>query len=93
MCQTVSLGHGVYIERVSEFRFLGVIMDDKLIWKAPIAHLKTKVSKNFSKMVRLQGNVCTVHLLNHILATLGTVGHEQYKAIVYITEKSSKNYS
>lgn len=37
---------GVSIERVSEFRFLGVIIDDKLTWKAHIAHVKSKVSKN-----------------------------------------------
>uniref|UniRef100_A0A3Q3ELG3 NACHT domain-containing protein n=1 Tax=Labrus bergylta TaxID=56723 RepID=A0A3Q3ELG3_9LABR len=37
---------GVNIERVSEFRFLGVIMDDKLTWKSHIAHVKKKVSKN-----------------------------------------------
>ena len=37
---------GVDIERVHEFRFLGVILDDKLTWKSHIAHVKSKVSKS-----------------------------------------------
>ena len=37
---------GVVIERVSEFRFLGVIMDEKLTWKPHIAHVKKKMSKS-----------------------------------------------
>lgn len=40
---------GVYIERVFEFIFLGVIMDDKLTCKS---HFKTKVSKNISVLNR-----------------------------------------
>ena len=31
---------------VSEFRFLGVIIDDELTWKAHIAQVKSKVCKN-----------------------------------------------
>lgn len=37
---------GVDIERVFEFRFLGVIMDDKLSWKPHIAHIKRKICQN-----------------------------------------------
>ena len=35
-----------FIDTVSEFRFLGVIIDDKLTLKAHIAQVKSKVSKN-----------------------------------------------
>ena len=38
--------NGADIERVSEFRFLGVIMDEKLTWKSHIAHVKKKMSKS-----------------------------------------------
>ena len=46
---------GVFIDRVSEFRFLGVIIDDKLTWKAHIVQVKSKVSKK--RAVRLIHNV------------------------------------
>ena len=37
---------GVDIERVNEFKFLGVVLDDKLTWKNHIAHVKSKVAKS-----------------------------------------------
>lgn len=47
--ETVNLSfNGIYIERVPEFRFLGVIIDEKLKWKSHIAYVKKKVSKNLS---------------------------------------------
>lgn len=36
----------VLIDRVSEFRFLGVITDDKMTWRAHIAQVKSKLYKN-----------------------------------------------
>lgn len=38
--------NGVDIERVHEFSFLGVMLDDKLTWKDRIAIIKSKVSKS-----------------------------------------------
>lgn len=43
---------GVNIERVSAFKFLGAIMDDKLTWKSHIAYVKTKLSRNISVLNR-----------------------------------------
>ena len=37
---------GESIERVSVFRFLGVILEDKLTWKNHIAYVKAKVAKS-----------------------------------------------
>ena len=41
---------GSAIERVVEFRFLGVIMDENLSWKSQIKYVKTQVSKNIFVM-------------------------------------------
>ena len=51
--------NGVAVERVFEFRFLGVIMDEKLSWKSLIKHVKTKVSKNIFVMNKVK------HVLDH----------------------------
>ena len=37
----------VDIERVSEFRFLGGIVDEKLTWKSHIAHVKKRCQRAF----------------------------------------------
>lgn len=37
---------GVNIERVHDFRFLGVILDEKFSWKNHVAHIKAKVAKS-----------------------------------------------
>ena len=37
---------GERIERVSETKFLGVIIDDKLSWKNHVSYLCKKVAKN-----------------------------------------------
>lgn len=39
---------GVQIENVIENKFLGVIIDNKLSWKAHIRHIRTKVSKTLA---------------------------------------------
>lgn len=39
---------GVQIETANENAFLGVIIDNKLSWKAHIRHIKTKISKSLS---------------------------------------------
>lgn len=38
--------NNINIEKASEVRFLGVILDDKLKWKSHILHVKNKVSKS-----------------------------------------------
>uniref|UniRef100_A0A8C7XUM2 Reverse transcriptase domain-containing protein n=1 Tax=Oryzias sinensis TaxID=183150 RepID=A0A8C7XUM2_9TELE len=40
--------NNVLIERVTEIKFLGVFIDDKLSWKPHIRHIQTKVSKSIS---------------------------------------------
>uniref|UniRef100_A0A3P9L4Z8 Reverse transcriptase domain-containing protein n=1 Tax=Oryzias latipes TaxID=8090 RepID=A0A3P9L4Z8_ORYLA len=40
--------NNVFIERVTEIKFLGVFIDDKLSWKPHIRHIQTKVSKSIS---------------------------------------------
>jgi len=42
---TVSI-NGELIKRVDSFRFLGVIIDDRLSWRQHIAHIRRKVSKS-----------------------------------------------
>lgn len=39
---------GVVLERVSEIKFLGVIIDDKINWKPHIKHVQTKLSRSIS---------------------------------------------
>lgn len=39
---------GVNIERVSELRFLGVTIDERLNWKSHVANTQKKVCKNLS---------------------------------------------
>jgi hypothetical protein len=38
--------NGERLNRVDSFKFLGVIIDDRLSWKQHIAYIKTKVSKS-----------------------------------------------
>ena len=42
---TVSI-NGEIIKRVDSFRFLGIIIDDRLSWRQHIAHIRRKVSKS-----------------------------------------------
>ena len=44
---------GVPIERVTELRFLGVVLDDKLKWKSHIEYVRKKMVKN----IYISGNV------------------------------------
>ena len=37
--------NNINIESVTFYKFLGVILDDKLIWKKHILHLKSKLIK------------------------------------------------
>ena len=45
---------GVKIEKVTEFRFLGVILDDKLSWKPQIEHVKKKLTKSIFIMNKVK---------------------------------------
>ena len=40
--------NGVQLERVSERKFLGVIIDNKLSWKPHISYIKAKISKSIA---------------------------------------------
>lgn len=50
---------GVDIERVHENRFLGVITDDKLNWKAHVKHIQNKLSRSISVLSKAK------HFLDH----------------------------
>lgn len=45
---------GVNIEMVKENKFLGVIIDEKLNWKAHILHIQTKISKNLAVLNKVK---------------------------------------
>lgn len=49
---------GVEIERVYENKFLGVIIDEKINWKAHIKHVSTKLSKSIAVLNKAK------HILN-----------------------------
>ena len=38
--------NGVNIEKVSEFKFLGITLDENLTWKSHVSYVKKKLSKN-----------------------------------------------
>lgn len=40
--------NGIELERVSEIKFLGVVIDSKLSWKPHIKYIKTKISKSLA---------------------------------------------
>lgn len=46
--------NGVEIDNVSENKFLGIIIDDKLNWKQHIRHIKTKIAKNISVINKIK---------------------------------------
>lgn len=50
MTQTKVQIDGVDIERVTETKFLGVIIDENLNWKPHIKHLQSKVSKTIAEL-------------------------------------------
>lgn len=45
---------GVEIEKVSEYKFLGVTIDEKLTWKPHIKHVQSKVSKSIAVINRVK---------------------------------------
>lgn len=47
--QSISINGGT-IEMVSENKFLGTIIDNKLNWKPHFRHIENKISKNISVM-------------------------------------------
>lgn len=49
----LSINH-VIIERVSELRFLGVILDENFTWKSHITHVKKKVAKSIFILNKLK---------------------------------------
>lgn len=44
----------VEIERVSEIKFLGVIIDNKLCWKPHITYIKAKMSKSIAILYKVK---------------------------------------
>uniref|UniRef100_A0A671WXI2 Reverse transcriptase domain-containing protein n=1 Tax=Sparus aurata TaxID=8175 RepID=A0A671WXI2_SPAAU len=46
--------NNVVIERVSEIKFLGIIIDNKLCWKPHINYIKTKISKSIAVLHKVK---------------------------------------
>ena len=46
--------NGIIIERVSEFRFLGVLIDEKFKWKSHIAYVRNKICKNIAVLSKVK---------------------------------------
>ncbi len=66
--------NGVHVERVSETKLLGVILDDKLNWKPHIDHIKKKVCKCTGVWTLFLFAFCIVHFYFHILVTVKKCG-------------------
>ena len=60
---------GVNIERVYEFRFLGVILDEKISWKNHIAYIKAKVAKSLFILNKVKHELDT-NVLRMLYCTL-----------------------
>ena len=72
----------VKIERKSETRFLGVIIDEKLTWKSHINSLKAKMARYIGIMYRLKG---LVPLKVHIKMYHSFVqSHSNYYSLVWV---------
>ena len=57
------------ITRVSDIKFLGVLVDNSLTWKKQIEYIENKVSKGIGILYKLKGklNVQSLHMLYNTL--------------------------
>ena len=46
--------NSIVIERVSEIKLLGMIIDNKLCWKPHINYIKTKISKSIAVLYNVK---------------------------------------
>ena len=46
--------NSIVIERVSEIKLLGMIIDNKLCWKPDINYIKTKISKSIAVLYNVK---------------------------------------
>ena len=53
------------IKRVSEFKYLGVLFDEKISWNAHVKYIISKVSKRLGMLRRIRGSI-TSHRANMI---------------------------
>ena len=61
----LDFGDSIEIDKVSEYKYLGLILDDKLSWKSHIKHLKSKLSRSLGILFKLR------HLTNkNVLLTV-----------------------
>ncbi len=88
-----------YIERVKEFDFLGLIINENLNWKAYINKVANKISKSMGILNRLKHFLpitAELHLYNalilsHLNFRILACGH-QCERIVKITKEHYSNY-
>ena len=55
--------NGVKVKQVDRIRFLGVIIDDKLIWDAQIEHLENKLMSTIVLIKRIKKFIPSSHYL------------------------------
>ena len=54
---------GIILERVTQTKFLGVILDDKLLWKCHIEYICNKISKGIGILIRARRTLGTKALV------------------------------
>ena len=83
------------IERKSEARFLGVIVDENLKWTKHISALKSKMTKYLGIMCKLKFIIYLSKLsaipLKFLLVCMGVRSKIKHRSTSYNTEKSSKS--
>ncbi len=52
------------ITQVTSFKFLGIVIDNKLSWKLHIDYLASKLARNLSILYKLKGNVPQFTMIN-----------------------------
>lgn len=60
---------GIQIDYVSEIKFLGVTIDNRLTWKTHIRHIQTKISKSLA-IINKAKQVLDVNILRTLYCTL-----------------------
>ena len=54
---------GSLIERVSEFKYLGVVLDESLSWTAHVKYILGKAGKRVGMLIRTNVTTNTAHLI------------------------------
>ena len=87
---TITIGQK-QIKRVMEYKYLGVVMDDKLSWKSQIAYIVSKTGKRIGLLGRIRKQLTTFqqarylkHLSDRYLITVTVPGQAVIRQIVIL---------